>query len=76
MAKKIVIELGGQRFNIAWLQSVTEDRAVEALKGSVEDPNRTRNAWKQANGVSVRNYTKTDEAEKPKRKRVSKKKED
>jgi len=74
MGKKLTIDLGEHRFNIAWLQSVTEDRAVQALSPNVEDPNRIRNAWKQANGVSVRNYTKSED--KPKRKRVTKKNED
>ena len=70
MAKSNIIVLGGNKYNAEALKRVTEQLAVEALKHKYE-PNQIRNAWKQANGLSVRNYAKP-EAEKPKPKRKRK----
>jgi hypothetical protein len=56
MSKAKIIELAEERYNADWLRSVSEEQAVRALpmkKGS-----QVRNAWKQANGLSVRNYAK------------------
>lgn len=58
MSKSNTIELGGRRYNVKWLCSKTEQQAVNMLKSSC-DESQIRNAWKQANGKSVRNYTNT-----------------
>lgn len=68
------LKLGDDDFNLEWLRSVSEDHAVKSLGNAIGDINRVRNAWKQANGVSVRNYSKDNETEKPKKKRSSKSK--
>lgn len=60
-----VIYLGDDRFNADWLCSVTEQYAVLALKGG-HKTGQIRNAWKQANGLTVPNY---DSTEKPKKKK-------
>lgn len=86
MAKSKTIELGGNKYNAAALRSVTEQQAVVALRHKY-DPSQIRNAWKQANGLTVRNYakaeekpskseSKSEETPKPKRKRSSKPKTD
>lgn len=53
MSKKTHIELGKDRLSIEWLKGVTEEYAIKSHKHI--DSNRMRNAWKQANRVSVRN---------------------
>ena len=68
-----IIYLGDDRFNADWLKSVTENQAVQGLKAGHKE-NTIRNAWKQANGLSVPKYDSTEKpGEKPK---VKKKKED
>lgn len=64
MASKSVIELGGRRYNADWLRSVPEAQAVIMLKNHC-DISQIRNAWKQANGKTVRNYS--EKVEKPKK---------
>lgn len=64
-----IIELGDNKYNATALRSVTEQAAVLALRHKC-DPNQIRNAWKQANGLSVRNYS--EKAEKPQPKRTRK----
>ena len=54
-----VIYLGDDRFNADWLKSVTENQAVMHLKGGHRE-SQIRNAWKQANGLSVPNYDSTE----------------
>ncbi len=66
------IELGEHKYKINWLRSVTERQAVNILSKIGRDVNQVKNAWKRANGYSVRNE---DEPIKPKR-RARKKKED
>ena len=69
MAK--IIKLGDVKYNAAWLQSITEDQAVRALPN--KEHQQVRNAWKQANGKSVRNYAAEQADDKPKkRKRTTK----
>ena len=75
MAKAKIIELAGQKYDADWLRNVPLSQAVSALKNN-HDKNQITNAWKQANGHSVRNYT--DPVEKapvkaPARKAASKK---
>lgn len=53
------LKLGLVTYKIAWLKSVTEQKAISTLKFT-HDISQIRNAWKQANGKSVRNYTKKD----------------
>ena len=57
MSKELakVITLGKRKYNAVWLRTVSEQKAVQANRG--EDHNQVRNAWKQANGKSVRNHT-------------------
>lgn len=50
-----VISLGGETYNAVWLRTVSEHEAIRAHHG--KDHNQVRNAWKQANGKSVRNYS-------------------
>lgn len=56
-----VIELGTSRYNGDWLRKVTEEEAVERLKDHKES--QVRNAWKQANGLTIRNHKKKPEIE-------------
>jgi hypothetical protein len=75
MSSKKRLVLGDDNFNVEWLRSVSEDHAIKSLGRALKDINRVRNAWKQANGLSVRNYSQENETEKPtKRKKASKKK--
>lgn len=71
MSNKKRLKLGEDDFNMAWLRSVTEDHAVKSLGVAIGDINRVRNAWKQANGLTVRNYEKEDSKPKPKPKKKS-----
>ena len=60
MAKSInVIELSGQKYDENWLKSVPLNIALSVL-GNHHDRDQVRNAWKQANGKSVRNYAKPE----------------
>ncbi len=70
MASKDIIELGSKKYNGKWLRSVSEQVAVTSLQHKC-DASQIRNAWKQANGKTVRNYSEGSkpEAPKPKRKR-------
>lgn len=60
MAKSKVIELAGQKYDADWLRSVPLNKAINVLK-NCHDKNQVTNAWKQANGLSVRNYNKAGE---------------
>jgi len=64
MSKPKVIELGKERFSGDWLRSVTEEQAIKRLPK--HDKNQVINAWKQANGLSVRTTQKAKP--KPKKK--------
>lgn len=69
-----VIEIGGNKFNADYLKSIPEDTAVKAYKHI--ERSKVVNAWKQANGKSVRNYATSKpeaKAEKPKAKKTAKK---
>lgn len=59
------IKLGDITYNAEWLRSVTEEQAVRAHRS--KDHNQVRNAWKQANGKSVRNHD-LENAEQPAKK--------
>ena len=52
------ITLGKNVYNAIWLRSVSEDKAIRTLtRGKKGKPiTQVRNAWKQANGKSVRNH--------------------
>lgn len=69
-----VIEHGGGRWNKEWLKGVTEEEAVRKLPS--RNHNQVRKAWKIANGLTVPDYIKAEDEEKPKRKRSTKKKEE
>lgn len=77
MSNKKVIKLGSNQYNAEWLRSVTEEQAVRRLRATKE-PNQIKNAWKQANGLSVRNYdndkpkTEAKKSEKPKKAKTKK----
>lgn len=73
MANKKVIVLSDVKYNGDWLRSVPQNKAVKSLVHKF-DRNQIVNAWKQANGKSVRNYTEDLEVKKPTRKRTTKKK--
>jgi len=68
-----ILEYGGNKWNADYLKTITEDEAVKKLKHKY-DRNTICKVWKIANGKSKPNYIA--EEEKPKRKRVSKKKEE
>ena len=55
MALKSYIELGEHKYKISWLRNVTERQAVNILSKVGRDVNQVKNAWKRANGFSVRN---------------------
>ena len=76
MSKGKYIELGEDKFNRAWLLNVTEQHAVNGLGKALKNPNRVRKAWKIAHGLTVPDYIKAENDEKPKRKRTPKKKQD
>ena len=73
MSKPIKIGKGEdeKRFNPEWFKTVSEKDAIRLMKH--EDSDTIRKVWKIANGLSTPNYTKSED--KPKRKRVQKKKE-
>lgn len=50
------IILGTEKYNVAYLKSVTEERAIRTFKHL--DRNQVINAWKQANGKTVPNRSK------------------
>lgn len=52
------LKLGDHSYKIAWLKSVSEKHAIEILNGIGRDINQVKNAWKRANGLSVRNEDK------------------
>jgi hypothetical protein len=51
-----VVKLGNERYSGSYLRSVTEAQAIKVFKH--KDRGQVVNAWKQANGLSVPNYTK------------------
>jgi hypothetical protein len=51
-----VIEIGKIKFNAEYLRSVSEKKAVKDYNHL--DRSKVVNAWKQANGLSVRNNRK------------------
>lgn len=57
-----VIEIGKIRFNANHLRSVSEKKAVADY--SHLERSKVVNAWKQANGKTVRNYSKSKKASK------------
>ncbi len=60
------LKLGDNEYNCKWLRSVSEEQAVRTLP--MKEVGQVRNAWKQANGKSVRNHNAEKEATKRKRK--------
>lgn len=62
MSEEKVIELGKEKYNGDYLRSVSEETAVKVLHTISKNP-RTQviNAWKQANGKTVRNHKKKTE---------------
>lgn len=50
--------LGEYSYKISWLKSVTEAKAIEILTQIGRDKNQVKNAWKRANGFSIRNEDK------------------
>lgn len=54
------IKLGKNLYKISWLKSVSQAKAIQILTHPVKNKPRNQivNAWKQANGLSVRNYNK------------------
>lgn len=63
MANLRIIELGGNKYNGDYLRSVSEEVAIAVLKSNFDIP-QIRNAWKQANGKTERNYQKKTAAKK------------
>lgn len=65
MAKDKVIELGKTKYNGDYLRSVSEETAVKVLHHiSKFSKTQVINAWKQANGKTVRNHKKKKDGEK------------
>lgn len=56
------IEIGKTRFNAEYLRSVSEKKAI--LDFAHLETSKVVNAWKQANGLSVRNNRKPKKATK------------
>ena len=73
MPKAKVIELSGQKYNAEWLRGVPLSKAIAVLKNN-HDKNQVTNAWKQSNGLSVRDYTKEVEVIVPVKKKAAAKK--
>jgi hypothetical protein len=72
---KSTINNGEDRFNKEWLKSVTEKQAIKSLRANFK-VNTIVKVWKIANGLTVPDYIKAENEDKPKRKRTPKKKED
>ena len=63
MAKKELdgyITLGKNVYKIPWLKSVSQEKAVSIMThpNTGKPRNQVVNAWKQANGLTKRNYKK------------------
>jgi hypothetical protein len=52
------ITLGKNLYKITWLQSVSQEKAIQIMVGVGRNRNQVVNAWKRANNKSVRNYDK------------------
>jgi hypothetical protein len=52
-----VLEIGKVKFNAEYLRSVSEHKAIKDY--SHLERSQVTNAWKQANGLTVRNNKKT-----------------
>lgn len=64
MSKEKAIELGKETYNADWLRGVSEEKAVKVLHFAAKKPKtQVINAWKQANGKTVRNHKKKKEEE-------------
>lgn len=64
-SKAAVIELGKEKYNANFLRTVSEEDAMRILSGGKKaNKNQIKNAWKQANGKSVRNHDTEDKDEK------------
>ena len=50
--------LGKHSYKISWLKNVTQRQAISILKGVGRDIGQINNAWKRANGLSIRNEDK------------------
>jgi len=74
MAGKNYIKLGEYSYKVSWLKSVTESHAVTVMTGAGRDKNQIVNAWKQANGKSVRTEPKAKAKAEPKAKKTTEKK--
>lgn len=61
-AKDKVLELGKKKFNAEYLRSVSEEVAVKTFCNDKRD--QVVNAWKQANGKTVRNHSKNEDDKK------------
>lgn len=57
MSKTKHIEIGKNKFNAEYLRSVSEKKAI--LDYQHIDKSKVINAWKQANGLTVRNKKKS-----------------
>lgn len=69
---KNTITQGEDRFSKAWLLTVTEKHAVRVLIGNHKKGSIVK-AWKIAHGLTVPDYIKAENDEKPQRKRTTKK---
>lgn len=65
MSKEKSIELGKEKYNGDYLRSVSEETAVKVLHHIAKHPkSQVLNAWKQANGKTVRNHKKEEDDKK------------
>tara|TARA_R110001632_G_scaffold4295_7_gene18240 strand:+ start:5182 stop:5394 length:213 start_codon:yes stop_codon:yes gene_type:complete len=60
--KKSPISLGKKVYNREYLRSVSEEKAVKTFCNDKRD--QVVNAWKQANGKTVRNHSKSSDKNK------------
>lgn len=52
------ITLGKNEYKVDWLKSVNQKKAISVLLSKKRNRNQIVNAWKQANGLTKRNYAK------------------
>lgn len=63
-AKEPILELGKEKYNADFLRTVSEEDAMRIFGGGKKsNKNQIKNAWKQANGLSVRNHDAEDSEE-------------
>ena len=55
-SSKAYLKLGEVEYNLAFLKEYPESYVLKVLVKGGHDENQVRNAWKRANGLSIRSY--------------------